>query len=85
MVPVEFHAIFALATFLALVVALTLDLVDLAVGGMLAVAAVLAAGILEPQDLRSAAAEAGPTLSLLFGGMVLVRILTPTGLFDALG
>jgi Na+/H+ antiporter NhaD/arsenite permease-like protein len=85
MVPVEFHAAFALATFLALVIALVLDLVDLAVGGMLAVAAVLAAGILEPHDLRSAAAEAGPTLSLLFGGMVLVRILTPTGLFDALG
>ena len=85
MVPVEFHAIFALAVFLGLFVALVLDVIDLAVGGMLAVAAVLAAGILDPSDLRSGASAAGPTLCLLFGGMVLVRILTPTGLFDRLG
>jgi Na+/H+ antiporter NhaD/arsenite permease-like protein len=85
MVPVEFHAAFALAVFLALLAALVLDLIDLAVGGMLAVAAVLAAGVLDPADLVSGASAAGPTLCLLFGGMVLVRILTPTGLFDRLG
>ena len=85
MIPVEFHAAFALAVFLALIVALVLDVIDLAVGGMLAVAAVLAAGVLDPADLISGASAAGPTLCLLFGGMVLVRILTPTGLFDRLG
>ncbi len=85
MVPVEFHAAFALAVFLVLLAALVLDLIDLAVGGMLAVAAVLAAGVLDPADLVSGASAAGPTLCLLFGGMVLVRILTPTGLFDRLG
>jgi Na+/H+ antiporter NhaD/arsenite permease-like protein len=85
MIPIEFHAAFALAVFLALIVALMLDVIDLAVGGMLAVAAMLAAGILDPADLVSGVSAAGPTLCLLFGGMVLVRILTPTGLFDRLG
>jgi Na+/H+ antiporter NhaD/arsenite permease-like protein len=85
MIPVEFHAALSLSIFLVLILALLFDVIDLAVGGMLAVAAVLAAGILDPSDLRSGASAAAPTLCLLFGGMILIRILTPTGLFERLG
>jgi hypothetical protein len=67
MIPVEFHAAISLSIFLVLILALLFDVIDLAVGGMLAVAAVLAAGILDPSDLRSGASAAAPTLCLLFG------------------
>jgi Na+/H+ antiporter NhaD/arsenite permease-like protein len=85
MIPVEWQALFALVVFVGLIVALVLDLVDLAIAGMLAVSLLLVGGVLATADLRSATNDAGPTLALLFGGMVLVRILTPTGLFDGVG
>lgn len=85
MIPVEWQALFALVIFCGLVVVLVLDLVDLAVAAMAAVSLLLVGGVLAAADLRAATSEAGPTLALLFGGMVLVRILTPTGLFEGVG
>jgi Na+/H+ antiporter NhaD/arsenite permease-like protein len=85
MIPVEWQPLFALTVFCGLILVLVLDLVDLAVGAMAAVSLLLVGGVLVTADLRSAVNEAGPTLALLFGGMVLVRILTPTGLFEGIG
>lgn len=54
-------------------------------GILLGVCILLALGLLETNDLLAAAVTAGGPLSLLFGGMVVARVLARTGVFDWVG
>ena len=70
---------------LSLIVVLILDWIDLAVAGLLAVSTLIVFGILSQQDVLNVVDAGGGVLALLFGGMVVARTLTPTGLFEHVG
>ena len=77
-----------LATFIvfaAVLLAVTANLVDMAVAAMLGVSVLIVFGIYSHQDILSAARASDGSIALLFGGMVVARTLEPTGIFDHIG
>jgi Na+/H+ antiporter NhaD/arsenite permease-like protein len=70
---------------LSLIVVLVLDWLDLAVAGLIAISTLIVFGILSRQDVLNVVDVAGGVLALLFGGMVVARTLTPTGVFEHAG
>jgi Na+/H+ antiporter NhaD/arsenite permease-like protein len=58
------------------------DLLDVAVAGLIGVSALALLGLLSGRDVAPIIDQGGPTLALLFGGMVVARTLVPTGVFD---
>lgn len=71
--------------FAGVILLIALDVVDMAVAALLGVCILLVLGILGGSDLVDALTTAGGPLSLLFGGMVVARVLAKTGLFEWLG
>lgn len=69
----------------AVILTIALDVIDMAVATLLGVCVMIAAGILDDKDFLATAQTAGGTLSLLFGGMVVARVLEKTGIFDRVG
>lgn len=74
-----------LAVFATVILVIAFDLIDMAVAALLGVGLLLAAGILTDNDLVAALRTAGGPISLLFGGMVVARVLASTGLFERVG
>jgi Na+/H+ antiporter NhaD/arsenite permease-like protein len=74
-----------LAVFGAVILAIALDVVDMAVAALLGVSALIALAILDERDIVAAMRTAGGPLALLFGGMVVARTLASTGIFDRVG
>ena len=74
-----------LAVLAGLIVVLVFDWVDLTVAGLLSVSALLIFGILSQKDFLNVVGSGGGVLALLFGGMVVARTLTPTGIFEKVG
>ncbi len=68
-----------------MILLIALDVIDMAVAALLGVSILLALGILGTDDLIEASKTAGGPLALLFGGMVVARVLAKTGLFERLG
>jgi Na+/H+ antiporter NhaD/arsenite permease-like protein len=73
------------SVFSVVILAIALNLVDMAVAALTGVCVLIALGILTDQDLMNATRTSAGPLSLLFGGMVVARILSTTGLFDVVG
>jgi Na+/H+ antiporter NhaD/arsenite permease-like protein len=71
-----------LAIFLAVIAVIALDALDMTIAAMLGVSLMMLCGILDGKDLQAAGRIGGPVLSLLFGGMVVARVLSTTGIFD---
>jgi Na+/H+ antiporter NhaD/arsenite permease-like protein len=74
-----------LGVFAAVILVIAFDLLDMAVATVLGATVLAAVGILNRDDIRAAVDTSGGTLALLFGGMVVARTLTGTGLFDRIG
>ena len=74
-----------LIIFTGVIVLIAFDLLDMAVAGLLGVCLLLVLGILEGDDLMAAFRTAGAPLALLFGGMVVARVLATTGIFERVG
>lgn len=74
-----------LITFAAVIVVIALDLIDMAVAGLLGVCILMVLGILGDEDLVAAYRTAGGPIALLFGGMVVARVLAKTGIFERVG
>lgn len=74
-----------LGVFTAVILAIAFDLLDMAVAAVLGATVLYALGILDRSDMRAAVDTSGGTLALLFGGMVVARTLTGTGLFERIG
>ncbi len=81
----DFQTLFVLATFSIVVLAIAVDLADMALLGLLGVSALVIAGALNGQDAVHVFGTANGAIALLFGGMVVARVLVPTGLFDQIG
>lgn len=74
-----------LGVFSAVILAIAFDVIDMAVAALLGVGVLLASGILTDDDLDAALRMAGGPISLLFGGMVVARVLASTGIFERVG
>ncbi|ALL69295.1 putative tyrosine transporter P-protein [Paraburkholderia caribensis MBA4] len=73
------------SVFAAVILLIAFDVIDMAVTALMGACILIALGILDEQDLLAATRTAAGPLGLLFGGMVVARILATTGLFDRIG
>ena len=73
------------AVFAGVILLIALDIMDMMVAALLGVCILLALGLLDGTDLQAAAQTAGGPLALLFGGMVVARVLAKTGIFERVG
>lgn len=80
----DFQITVTLIVFAAVIVAIAIDLVDMALAALLGTSVLMVFGILVPPDIGAAMETAGGPLALLFGGMIVARMLAMTGLFDRL-
>jgi Na+/H+ antiporter NhaD/arsenite permease-like protein len=74
-----------LIVFAAVIVAIAFDVIDMVVAALLGVATLIFFGVYSAKDVASVADASSGSLALLFGGMVVVRVLAPTGLFEWIG
>ena len=74
-----------LVIFAAVIAVIAFDLIDMVVAAMLGVCILLVAGILGEDDLVAAYGTARGPIALLFGGMVVARVLAKTGIFERVG
>ena len=81
----ELHLLAVVIVFAVVIIAIALDLIDLAVAALLGVVVLSLVGVITGRDILVAVEAGGGTLALLFGGMVVARVLVPTGVFDLLG
>lgn len=81
----ELQIVIVLAVFSAVILVIAFDLLDMAVAALVGTCLLVALGILTGQDIADAFRGSNGPLSLLFGGMVVARILGTTGVFDLLG
>jgi Na+/H+ antiporter NhaD/arsenite permease-like protein len=68
-----------------LILVLLFDWLDMTVAGLLSVSVLIMFGILSQKDILNVVSSGGGVLALLFGGMVVARTLTPTGIFESVG
>lgn len=73
------------AIFAGVILVIAFDLLDMALAALLGVCALLVLDLLEGPDLVAAMITASGPLALLFGGMVVARVLACTGVFDWAG
>ena len=71
--------------FAGVIVLIAFDLVDMALAALLGVSLMLVLDLLDGEDLIAAMVTAGGPLALLFGGMVVARVLARTSVFDWVG
>ncbi|MDN0074613.1 SLC13 family permease [Crenobacter sp. SG2303] len=81
----ELQISIVLIVFAVVILAIAFNVIDMAVAALTGVCILIALGILDDQDIASGFRNAAGTLSLLFGGMVVARILATTGIFELLG
>jgi Na+/H+ antiporter NhaD/arsenite permease-like protein len=81
----ELQVYIVVGVFSAVILAIAFNVIDMAVAALVGMCALIALDILDEQDLLAAARTAAGPISLLFGGMVVARILSTTGVFDLIG
>ncbi|HVO95269.1 MAG TPA: SLC13 family permease [Terriglobales bacterium] len=81
----ELQVLVTVAVLAGLIVVLLFDWIDMTVAGLLTVSALTIFGILSQKDILNVVSSGGGVLALLFGGMVVARTLTPTGIFEHVG
>ncbi|HOW74823.1 MAG TPA: SLC13 family permease [Candidatus Competibacteraceae bacterium] len=81
----NFQIYLTIGVFAAVILLIAFDLIDMTVAALLGVSILIAFGILDGSDLMPIVHTAGGPLALLFGGMVVARILDKTGIFAWLG
>jgi Na+/H+ antiporter NhaD/arsenite permease-like protein len=81
----NFQIYFTIGIFAAVILLIAFDLIDMAVAALIGVSLLIVFGILDGSDLMPIVNTAGGPLALLFGGMVVARMTSKTGIFEWLG
>ncbi len=71
--------------FAGVILVIALDLIDMTVAALLGLSVLVLTGIFDHNDMMDAVRVANGPIALLFGGMVVARVLAKTGLFERLG
>lgn len=81
----ELHAYAIYVIFGAVILCIACNLIDMTLAALLGLCALTVLGIIVQKDVINAVLASQGSLSLLFGGMVVARVLTPTGIFESVG
>ena len=81
----DFQITVTLVVFAVVILAIAIDIIDMALAALLGVCVLMMFGILQGPDFAAAMDTAGGPLALLFGGMVVARMLSMTGVFERVG
>lgn len=81
----QLQTIITVSVFAAVILLIAFDVIDMAVAALVGTCLLIALGILDEQDLLGAIRTGAGPLGLLFGGMIVARVLATTGLFDIIG
>ncbi|RPI43383.1 MAG: citrate transporter [Betaproteobacteria bacterium] len=81
----DFQISVTLVVFAVVIIAIAFDVIDMVLAALLGACVLAAFGVLGTADVHAAIETAGGPLALLFGGMVVARMLETTGVFDRLG
>lgn len=81
----ELQIYITVSVFAVVILAIAFNVIDMAVAALSGMCLLIVLGIIGEQDLVSAARAAAGPLGLLFGGMIVARILSTTGLFELVG
>ena len=81
----DFQIYLTIGVFAAVILLIAFDLIDMTVAALLGVSVLIAFGILDGNDLMPIVHTAGGPLALLFGGMVVARVIGKTGIFEWIG
>jgi Na+/H+ antiporter NhaD/arsenite permease-like protein len=85
MVSEYYQSIVIIIVFVGVIVAIAFDVIDILLAALLGVSVLILFGIFTQQDILNVTRTAGGPLALLFGGMVVARVLVPTGIFEYVG
>jgi Na+/H+ antiporter NhaD/arsenite permease-like protein len=81
----DFQIYLTIGVFAVVILLIAFDLIDMTVAALLGVCVLIVFGILDGGDLISIVQTASGPLALLFGGMVVARVIGKTGIFEWLG
>ena len=81
----EIHAYAIYVIFGAVILCIACNLIDMTLAAMLGLCSLTLLGIVGQKDVLNAVLASQGSLSLLFGGMVVARVLLPTGIFENIG
>jgi Na+/H+ antiporter NhaD/arsenite permease-like protein len=81
----EFQIYLTFGVFAGVILAIAFNIIDMTLATLLGVSTLIVAGIFTQDDVLRTQQMAGGPISLLFGGMVVARILTTTGIFERVG
>jgi Na+/H+ antiporter NhaD/arsenite permease-like protein len=81
----ELQVVVTYAAFAAVILTIAFNILDLALAGLLGVSVLIVFGILTQGDIVNVVKTSGSTFALLFGGMIVARTLTASGIFEFLG
>ena len=81
----DFEIYLTISVFVAVILLIAFDLIDITVAALLGVSVLIVFGILDGNDLMPIVHTAGGPLALLFGGMVVARVIGKTGIFEWIG
>jgi len=81
----QLHIYMTVSVFALVILLIAFNVIDMAVAALTGTCVLIALGILDAQDLIAATSTAAGPLGLLFGGMVVARILATTGIFELIG
>ena len=85
MINFDFQTTVTLIVFVAVILLIAFDVLDMMLVGLIGVSTLIALGIFNARDVIEVNRTADGTIALLFGGLVVARTLVPTGIFDLLG
>lgn len=81
----EAQTLFITIVFGLVIVCIAFNVADMTLLAMLGLSVLTIGGQITHNDVFNAAKASSGSLALLFGGMVVARVLAPTGIFDNLG
>jgi len=84
-VNLDWQGILAIIVFASVILLIAFDVINLTLAAILGAAVLRASGVTTVSQAVGYVAEAHATIALFFGGMVIVRAFTPTGIFEFIG
>ncbi len=81
----ELHIYAIYAVFGCVIVCITFNLLDMTLTAMMGLSLLTIMGVIGQKDILNTVVAAQGSLTLLFGGMVVARVLVPTGIFQNIG
>jgi Na+/H+ antiporter NhaD/arsenite permease-like protein len=81
----ELQIIVTILVFAGVILVIAFNVLDMTLAALLGVSILFFFGAFTSQEFLHASQTAGGPIALLFGGMVVARTLTPTGIFDLIG